>query len=203
MITFLQGILTEKKPPFIVLDVNGIGYELQASMTTIYALPAVGNKVLIHTHMSIREDAQYLYGFIEQSERLIFRNIIKVSGVGPKLALAILSGMNVAGFIECIETRDSARLVKLPGVGARTADRLIIEMKDRLDKQLLNNTEIFNATVIETGNSDGHFIKNEATSALVALGYKQAEANKLVHKVYESGFDSETTIRMALQTIVK
>ncbi|HSX19825.1 MAG TPA: Holliday junction branch migration protein RuvA, partial [Gammaproteobacteria bacterium] len=124
MIGHLRGILSVKKPPYLVVDVQGVGYELQASMTTIYALPATGAEVFIFTHMVVREDAQLLYGFADEAERILFKKIIKVSGVGPKMALAILSGMNVASFIQCIESRDSSRLVKLPGMGGKTAERL-------------------------------------------------------------------------------
>lgn len=201
MIAHLKGTISVKKPPFLVVDVAGVGYELQCSMTTIYALPSVGNEVLLYTYLVVREDAHLLYGFYDETERLLFRQIIKVSGVGPKLALAILSGMNVASFIQCIKERNTGRLVKLPGVGAKTAERLVIEMQDRLDKQFI--AQEFNATVIEANKTDSQLAQQDAVGALTALGYKLHDAQTLVRKIYVADADSETLIRLALQTIVK
>ena len=132
MIGRLRGILLEKQPPNLLIDVNGVGYEVQASMTSFYQLPEIGKEINLFTHFVVREDAQLLYGFIDESERAMFRQLIKVSGVGPKLALAILSGMSVANLTQCIDARDPQRLVKIPGVGKKIAARLIIEMKDKL-----------------------------------------------------------------------
>ena len=142
MIGQLRGMLTLKKPPYLIIDVNGVGYELQASMTTIYALPMVGQEVFVFTHFVVREDAQLLYAFADESERILFRKLIKISGVGPKLALTILSGMNVASFVHCIETRDVNRLVSLPGVGKKTAERLVVEMADKLNKDFNNSKRL-------------------------------------------------------------
>lgn len=203
MIGHLRGILSVKKPPYLVVDINGVGYELQASMTTIYALPQLGQEVFLYTHFVVREDAQLLYAFADEAERILFRQIIKVSGVGPKLALAILSGMNVASFIECIENRDSSRLVKLPGVGTKTAERLIIEMKDSLDKQF-SNLQAFSSVVLSNKSSQvAQMAQQDAVSALVALGYKPQDANSTIRKVYVEDADSETLIRLALQSMVK
>lgn len=203
MIGQLRGILAVKKPPYIIVDVNGVGYELQASMTTIYALPAVGAEVFVFTHFVVREDAQLLFAFADEIERIVFKQLIKVSGVGPKLALAILSGMNVASFVQCIETRDTSRLVKLPGVGNKTAERLIIEMQDKLDKQLGDNQTKFSAGLLINTTTNNVMAQQDAVSALVALGYKPQDASATIRKVYVEDADSETLIRLALQSLVK
>ena len=203
MIGHLKGTLSLKKTPYLVVDVNGVGYELQASMTTIYALPALGEEVFLYTHMVVREDAQLLYAFADEAERIVFRQIIKVSGVGPKLALAILSGMNVASFIECIESRDSGRLVKLPGVGSKTAERLIIEMKDKLDKHFTTQQSFSSVVLTNDQSATNRMAQQDAVSALVALGYKPQDAQSSIRKVYVEDADSETLIRLALQSIVK
>lgn len=204
MIGHLRGILTVKKPPVLVVDVHGVGYELQASMTTIYTLPATGNEVFLYTHFVVREDAQLLYAFADEAERLLFRQIIKVTGVGPKLALAILSGMNVASFIQCIENRDTSRLVKLPGVGSKTAERLIIEMKDKLDKQFTGSLQALDSIILDNTQANAkQLAQQDAVSALIALGYKPQDAQSAIRKVYVEDADSEVLIRLALQAIVK
>ena len=195
MIGQLRGILAVKKPPHLIVDVHGVGYELQASMTTMYALPMVGKEVFLFTHFVVREDAQLLYAFAEESERIVFRQLIKVSGVGPKLALTILSGMNVASFAHCIESRDINRLVKLPGVGKKTAERLVIEMADKLNKDFSSTPQSFSEIVIDS--------TNDAESALISLGYKPQEAQAVIRKIYVADADSETLIRLALQSMVK
>ncbi len=196
MIGQLRGILAVKRPPHLIVDVHGVGYELQASMTTIYALPNLGQEVFLYTHFVVREDAQLLFAFADEAERIVFKQLIKVSGVGPKLALTILSGMNVPSFIQCIEKRDSSRLVKLPGVGKKTAERLIIEMQDKLNKQFSSMQQGFSEVILENHQQD-------AISALVALGYKAQEAHSLVHQVYAEDLDREALIRLALQATVK
>lgn len=195
MIGQLRGMLTLKKPPYLIIDVNGVGYELQASMTTIYALPMVGQEVFVFTHFVVREDAQLLYAFADESERILFRKLIKISGVGPKLALTILSGMNVASFVHCIETRDVNRLVSLPGVGKKTAERLVVEMADKLNKDFNNMQQNFSEVILDN--------THDAESALISLGYKPQEAQTVIRKVYVAGADSETLIRLALQSMVK
>ena len=172
-----------------------VGYELQASMTTIYALPMVGQEVFVFTHFVVREDAQLLYAFADESERILFRKLIKISGVGPKLALTILSGMNVASFVHCIETRDVNRLVSLPGVGKKTAERLVVEMADKLNKDFNNMQQNFSEVILDN--------THDAESALISLGYKPQEAQTVIRKVYVAGADSETLIRLALQSMVK
>lgn len=204
MIGHLRGTLTIKKPPYLIVDVHGVGYELQASMTTIYALPQINQEVFLYTHLVVREDAQLLYAFIDEIERTLFKQIIKVSGVGPKLALAILSGMNVTSFIQCIENRDTSRLVKLPGVGKKTAERLIIEMADSLAKQLGGNPQVFgDMLLVNSQYGSTQSTQQDAVSALVSLGYKQQDAYATIRKVYVENADSETLIRLALQSIVK
>lgn len=196
MIGQLRGTLAVKKSPYLVVDVNGVGYELQASMTTMYALPMIGKEVFLFTHLVVREDAQLLYAFADDSERSVFRQLIKVSGVGPKLALTILSGMNVASFAQCIETRDVNRLIKLPGVGKKTAERLVIEMADKLSKDFSSSAQQnFSEIVLDSAN--------DAESALVSLGYKPQEAQAVIRKIYVADADSETLIRLALQSMVK
>ncbi len=201
MIGQLRGKLVSKKPPVLIIDVHGVGYEVQASMTTIYALPNVGSEVFVYTHFVVREDAQLLYGFADETERLVFRELIKVSGVGPKLALAVLSGMNVASFVQSIEQRDTSRLVKLPGVGKKTAERLIIEMKDKLDKQFNSSQAGFSNMLLTANNTGDDLAQQDAVSALIALGYKANDAHATIRKVYVEDADSETLIRLALQSM--
>jgi len=189
MIGQLRGNLIVKKPPYLILDVNGVGYELQASMTTIYALPELNQQVTLFTHMVVREDAQLLYAFFEETERATFRELIKISGVGPKLALSILSGISVSGITQCIEEGDVSRLVKIPGVGKKTAERLLVEMKNRLN---------LTATIVTNSVAE-----DDAVSALVALGYRQQDAHVAIRKVNKQGAVSEDLIKSALQTLVK
>lgn len=195
MIGQIRGILAIKKPPYLIVDVNGVGYELQASMTTMYELPVIGQEVFLFTHFVVREDAQLLYAFAEESERMVFRQLIKVSGVGPKLALTILSGMNVASFVCCIQDRDVNRLIQLPGVGKKTAERLVIEMADKLNKDFSSKQQNFSEVILSS--------THDAESALVSLGYKPQEAQAVIRKIYVADADSETLIRLALQSMVK
>ena len=206
MIGRLTGVLAEKQPPFLLLDVNGVGYEVEASMNTFYKLPAVGSKVTLFTHLTVREDAHLLFGFFDANERILFRNLIKTNGVGPKLALSILSGSSSEDFIRCVHNEDTAALVKIPGVGKKTAERLIIEMKDKLDKLQLPTLVEFELSSPDapapTVNKDNRF---EAESALLALGYKPVQATKAVEQaVKELGSDSNTEelIRIALKSMI-
>lgn len=198
MIGFLRGRLLVKQPPDIVLDVAGVGYEVQVPMTTLFALPALGEEVTLLTHFVVREDAQLLYGFVDEVDRRLFRELIKVSGVGPKLALALLSGMDARAFAQCLQRDDVATLVALPGVGRKTAERLLVEMRDKAGKWLeeLSPGEV--SPVAPTAAAADH--RGEAEQALVALGYKLAEASRLVAGVDdESVTSSEDLIRRALQ----
>jgi Holliday junction DNA helicase RuvA len=199
MIGRLRGILAEKKPPFLLLDVNGVGYELEAPMGTIFQLPEVGEIVTLHTHLVVRDDAHLLFAFATLAERTLFRTLIKVNGVGAKLALTILSGISADEFARCVHESDTASLVRLPGVGKKTAERLIIEMRDRLDDwqpaPLLPGGGVAPVPVADA--------VKDALSALVSLGYKPPEASRLLSKIETEGLDSEAIIRAALKQAVK
>ena len=202
MIGFLRGNLVHKTPPQLVLDVNGVGYELEAPMTTFYDLPALGNSVKLFTHLVVREDAHILFGFATETERLLFRALIKVNGIGPKLALTILSGQSVADFYRCVEDHDVRGLVRLPGVGQKTAERLIIEMRGRLpDIDPLDASTVKAATVF--ANPSPVNVKQEAISALCALGYKPQDASKMVQAIKEDLDSCEAVIRAALRGVVR
>lgn len=195
MIAFLRGKLVAKAPPVLVLDVQGVGYEIEAPMTTFYELPAVGTEITLHTHLAIREDAHSLFGFANEADRTMFRSLIKVNGVGPKLALTILSGQSAEQLHRCIHDNDTQALIRLPGVGKKTAERLIIEMRDRLP-QLEDSIA---ATLTPILNN----AKQEAVSALCSLGYKPLDANKMVQGIHIEGKSCEDIIRMALQGAIK
>jgi len=190
----LTGILREKKPPQLLVEVHGVGYELEAPMSTFYELAEPGATVMLYTHFVIRQDAQLLYGFHSEQARQIFREIIKVNGVGPKMGLAILSGMDAEGFRYCIEHADLIRLAKLPGIGKKTAERLVIELRDKLCTGHTATRLSYTHDITLTSPQD------DAIGALVALGYKPAEATKLVRQVYIEGMTSEELIRSALRS---
>ena len=194
MIGRLHGILLEKQPPQLLLDVGGVGYEVSAPMTTFYELPETGNEITLHTHLAVREDAHVLYGFLREQDRLLFRTLIKVSGVGPKLALAILSGMSADEFAGLVQIGDSAALTKLPGVGKKTAERLVVEMKDRLKDWQGVTIAPETSSVVPAKNT-----VKDAVSALVSLGYKPQEASRMVSQVESDGLSSEEMIRLALR----
>ena len=197
MIGRLRGEIVAKRPPHLLVDVNGVGYELEAPMSTFYDLPAVGAAVLLHTHLVIREDAHVLYGFAREAERALFRALLRVSGVGPKMALAILSGMNADEFARCVQRDDTAALSRLPGIGKKTAERLIIEMRDRLARL---DEEAFAAAVRPPSTGVGApSAVDDAVSALIALGYKAPEAGRMVRAVAAEGLGSEELIRAALK----
>jgi len=194
MIGRLKGLLLEKQPPAILIDVQGVGYELEASMSTFYNLPECGETILLHTHMVVREDAQLLYGFISLAERLMFRTLIKISGVGPKLALTILSGMSAEDFSRCILEGDSKALTQLPGVGKKTAERLVVELKDRIEK----NDSIKLPGAPEKIERQASPV-NDAVSALISLGYKAQQASQMIRAMDVDGKSTEEIIRSALQ----
>lgn len=199
MIGRLSGEIISKKPPQILIDVNGVGYEVEAPMTTFYELPDAGNKVVLLTHMVVREDAQLLYGFATESERMMFRLLIRINGVGPKLGITILSGISSLELSRCVAENDVSTLVRLPGVGKKTAERLIIELKDRLKDLGPVKTE---STSAEKHIS--HLIESpvdDAISALIALGYKPQEAGRMVKNVATENLSSEDVIRLALQSM--
>jgi len=199
MIGMLRGKLLQRQAPDLMLDVNGVGYELQASMMTFYDLPELGQEVTLHTHFIVREDAQVLYAFSSPTERELFRTLLKVNGVGPKMALAIVSGMTVAEFAERIHAGDAAGLTRLPGVGKKTAERLIIEMRDRLPKALAEGEQGGAQTAsldIAPPEADP---EEEAVTALLALGYKPTEASRMISRQANQGLSVEVMIRNALK----
>ncbi|AWH87480.1 Holliday junction branch migration protein RuvA [Limnobaculum parvum] len=201
MIGRLRGVILEKQPPEVLLEVNGVGYEVFMPMSCFYELPDRGQEAIIFTHFVVREDAQLLYGFNDKQERALFRELIKVNGVGPKLALAILSGMSAQQFVHAVEQEQISILIKLPGVGKKTAERLVVEMKDRfkgLNGDLFNNNN--DLPPLSPSKSADNDAESEAVSALVSLGYKPQEASRLVSKVVRPGADSETLIREALRS---
>ena len=203
MISYLVGQLVEKSTPWLVIEVNGVGYDVQASLNTFTDLPALGAEIKLLTHFVVREDAQLLYGFADQSERQLFRTLIKINGVGAKLALAILSGMDAAAFSHCIIASDVASLTRLPGVGKKTAERLIVEMKDRLQEWHVDLPAEQIGGAGSTSSSQS-MILAEAETALIALGYKPVEASKSLAKLDFSEIDSsEAVIRAALKTMLK
>jgi len=200
MIGQIRGILIHKQPPHLLVDVQGVSYEIEAPMTTFYKLPDTGVEVTLFTHLAIRDDAHLLFGFATHNERTMFRTLIKVNGVGAKMALTILSGMETDHFAQCIRDGDANSLVRLPGVGKKTAERLIIEMRDRLKDWELSSVasrSADNALGRASSQSD------DAVSALIALGYKPQEASRLVFAVATDEMTSEEIIRQALRAFVK
>jgi len=187
----LRGILAWKAPPQLLVEAHGVGSELEAPMSTFYGLPAVGAEVRLLTHLVVREDAHVLYGFASDDERRLFRMLLKVSGVGPRIALGILSGISVATFRQFVAGNDAAALTRIPGVGRKTAERLIVEMRDRLDG-------LAPAPSLD-GESPASGTEGEAFSALVALGYKPVEATRLLKTAALEGASTEELIRRALQ----
>jgi holliday junction DNA helicase RuvA len=190
MIGSLRGRISAKTPPQLTLEVGGVGYELEAPMSTFFHLPVVGAEVRLLTHLVVREDAHVLYGFGSEDERRLFRSLIRVSGIGPKIALALLSGMSVADFYRCVHSQDIGALTRVPGIGRKTAERLLVEMRDRL-------------AVAELASEGGSVVaaspEGEAYDALVALGYRPAEATRLLKAAGPGTHSTEELIRRALQ----
>ncbi len=204
MIGRIRGILVHKQAPLILVEVGGVGYELQVPMTTLFQLPALGAEVSLVTHFVVREDAQLLYGFAEEADRSLFRQLIKVSGVGPRLALTILSGMDARSFARCVQRDDISSLVALPGVGKKTAERLLVEMRDKLDDWLLRPDGVDGESTPDAGLAPYTDIVADAEGALIALGYKPQEASRMVAAVNEdSVVQSEELIRRALKAAVR
>lgn len=205
MIGSLRGKVLEKFPPEVLIEVAGVGYEVQMPMTSIYQL-GEQEEVLVYTHFVVREDAQLLFGFASRDERSLFRELIKANGVGPKLALTIMSGMTAMQFVQCVHNEDTTSLVKLPGVGKKTAERLVVEMKDRLknwqEKLAVTGDLGVMAPDDELVSPQSGDAEEDAVSALIALGYKPAQASKAVSNVAESGMNSETLIREALKSMI-
>jgi len=199
MIGFLKGRLAAKNPPFLLIDVNGVGYELEAPMSTFYGLPAAGEAVALFTHLVVREDAHILFGFGTEGERRLFRGLLKVSGVGPKIALGILSGASVEDFLRTIEAEDVAMLTRIPGIGRKTAERVIIEMRDSVKKLSMSAPGADSAPAFASPASP----QSEAYAALVALGYKPPEVTRLLKAADEPGLSTTELIRRALKTAGK
>ncbi|UYG01841.1 Holliday junction branch migration protein RuvA [Halomonas sp. LR3S48] len=198
MIGRLRGTLLDKQPPWLVVDVAGVGYELEASMTTLVALPGVGESVSLFTHLTVREDAHLLFGFAREQERALFRALIRVNGIGPKLALAILSGMDETAFIRCVMEDDIKSLTRLPGVGKKTAERLIIEMRDRFPHwEHPGATGQADVATVPSAGKERQDPLADAEAALVSLGYKPTEAAKMLSGLDE-GLSTEAMIKAAL-----
>lgn len=198
MIGRLHGRVVRREPPFLLLDVNGVGYEVEAPMSTFYDLPANEEPVVLHTHLAVREDAHVLYGFIREADRTLFRALLKVSGVGGKMALGVLSGMTADEFNRAVHAADHAALTRLPGVGKKTAERLVVEMRDKIDS-------LAGPAAVPTSQPGGVAVAapdQDAVSALIALGYKPPEASRMVSKVYQDGMQTETIIKAALKGAV-
>ncbi len=198
MIGRLTGVLARKEPPALLVDVNGVGYELEAPMTTFYDLPPVGEKVTLFTHLVVREDAHLLYGFSRESQRRLFRDLLKINGVGPRVALAVLSGLSEVEFNRCVQHEDIARLIQVPGIGRKTAERLVIEMRDKLTSAP-EGAAPSEVPIAATPNDP----VSEAVSALIALGYKPNEASRAVRAVPSKGQGAEEIIRQALKAMAK
>lgn len=207
MIGRLRGVVLEKQAPEILLEVGGVGYEVQLPLTSFYSLPATGQEAIIYTHFVVREDAQLLYGFSSVAERSLFRQLIKANGIGPKMALTILSGLTASQFVRCVQTNDITTLVKLPGVGKKTAERLLVEMRDRLKDWGLNiDTPVTDHLVLGDDEVQQFALQEspeqDAIGALLSLGYSQTQAGAAVKKVFKAELSSEQLIKAALKTMI-
>ncbi len=195
MIGYLRGTLAASQPPLLVVDVNGVGYEVEAPLSTCLELPQVGSEIHLITHLIVREDQHTLYGFASEAERQLFRDLIRVNRVGAKLALGILSGMSVGTFVSCVQTEDAGMLSKLPGVGRKTAERLIMDMRDKVDAQ----ARVVSVTRINGEDAAGSS-RQEAYNALTSLGYKPVEARKMIEAVDADLTRTEDILRSVLQS---
>ncbi len=204
MIGRLQGVLLEKNPPNLLIDIQGVGYDVLAPMSTFYSLPAVGSQAVLHTHFAVSETSQQLFGFVSKQDRSFFRLLIKVNGVGPKMGLGIMSGMEVDDFVRCVQDNNVSALVKVPGVGKKTAERLIIEMRDKLQDWVPATEGASLRGGSNTQSSAVNGVLADAESALIALGYKPAEAAKAIAKVLKSQSvaTSEELIRLTLRNML-
>jgi Holliday junction DNA helicase RuvA len=198
MIGRLTGVLLEKNPPSLLIDVQGVGYEVDAPMSTFYVLPAIGETVGVFTHLVVRDDAHLLFGFATATERVLFRALLKVNGVGAKVALAILSGLSTDEFLSCVATKDVAALVRVPGIGKKTAERLLIELEDKV--AALGVGTMPSGASIVTGEQT---TRTQAEDALASLGYKPAEASRLLDKTATADQSVEQMIRAALRSASK
>ena len=196
MIAHLRGRLLEKRPPVLVLDVQGVGYELEAPMTTFYDLPDAGADVVLHTHMVVREDAQLLYGFADAQQRDLFRSLLRVNGIGPRVGLAVLSSLSTVEFFRCVSNDDLTQLTKVPGIGRKTAQRLLVEMRDRIALVAVAPDNQVDDQPAETSSP-----LHDAVSALISLGYKPVEASRAVRQIHNGDLSSEDLIRQALRVL--
>ncbi|MCC7121732.1 MAG: Holliday junction branch migration protein RuvA [Gammaproteobacteria bacterium] len=200
MIGRIRGLLVEKHPPRVLVECHGVGYEIDAPMSTIWALPELNQEVMLHTQLVVREDAHHLYGFATLAERALFQGLLKVSGIGARMALAVLSGMQVEEFVLCVQRGDTTRLTNLPGIGKKTAERLIVEMRDRVtDWSATAGLPVPNVAVAAPS---GEAVA-DAVSGLIALGYKPQEASRLVHGLDTDGKSSEAIIREVLRGLAR
>src|SRR3990167_4340705 len=199
MIGQIRGIILEKQPPQLLIDVHGIGYEIEAPMSTFYQLPHMGEEVRLLTHFVVREDAHLLFGFYTQDERWLFRTLLKVNGIGPRLALTVLSSVSTHEFVHAILNNDVVGLIRLPGIGKKTAERLVIEMRDKLSHWIETPHEACGPKDVTGDRALRHRTLQDAISALIALGYKQHEANRIVTKIDDGQAKSEELIRRALK----
>ena len=190
MIGRLEGVLRDRQPPRLLVDVGGVGYELEAPMTTFYSLPPVGESVVLHTHLAVRDEVPCLYGFARRVERDTFRRLLRVSGVGGKVALALLSGLDADGLARCVQAGDAAGLARIPGIGKKTAERLLFELRDRLPGAGAGAVDVPEEPLAE------------AVAALAALGFSANEAQRRVSAVDATGLDSEAIVRAALKGVV-
>ena len=197
MIGRLRGKLVAKQPPWLVVDVNGVGYELEAPMSTFYELPELGREISLFTHYAVKEDSVALYGFHREAERQLFRTVQKVSGIGAKIALAILSGVSVDEFSRLVQVGDIASLQRIPGIGKKTAERIVVELRDRVEGLMTGLPGAIGVAQLPTDPV------GEATVALQALGYKPAEVTRLVAKVAADGDTAEAIIRKALTAALR
>lgn len=206
MIGRLRGTLLEARPPWLLVEVGGVGYQVEAPMTAFYQQTAPGEQIILHTHMVVREDAQLLYGFVDRFERELFRALIKVNGVGPKMALAILSGIEAERLVRCIEEQDTSSLVRVPGIGKKTAERLVIEMRDRLDRLEGNPVTVPGRVALPASSQ----VNADAVAALEALGYRGKDAEQAVAKAAaglddaeQAALDSAELIRRTLRLLAR
>lgn len=199
MIGFLRGVLVHKEPPQLVVEVSGVGYEVEAPMSTWTRLPAIGEQVQLRTHLIIREDQHLLYGFATEAERRLFRDLLRVSGVGARIGLAILSGMTVEGFVQCVQTRDTGSLTRVPGVGRKTAERLLVELRDRIEEMATAGV-VSAALASAPASVPAATPQSEALNALVSLGYKPAEARRMIEQARPDGDTTADLLRAALKS---
>ena len=191
MIGRLKGTLAEKQPPHLILDVNGVGYELEVPMTTLYRLPAVGQGVTLHTHLVVREDAHLLYGFFEKRERELFRELIRLNGVGPKLALALMSGLEVDELVRCVQAQDTSTLVKIPGVGKKTAEQILLSLGDKVGELVMAGEDVPGAAIRAPRQDGGSAMQDEAKTVLVGLGWRIKEVETALARAVAAGWSDD------------